>query len=133
MSNYIMHNGQLHNADELMHWKYVKRVRKNGKWVYYYDRSQLREDVGITKVNDVILTERRRKGAVQDQLNSAGKSKADFERYGKKADKLGDIRSKEIKEYLNTPLGKLDKKVLSKFQKNGELWLWRKVRKNKFV
>ena len=24
-------------SDELYHWKYVKRVRVNGKWRYYYD------------------------------------------------------------------------------------------------
>lgn len=22
-----------------MHWKYIKRVKKNGKWYYYYDKS----------------------------------------------------------------------------------------------
>ena len=27
-------------SDELYHWKYIKRVKgKNGKWIYYYDRS----------------------------------------------------------------------------------------------
>lgn len=25
------------SADELYHWKYVKKVKKNGKWRYYYD------------------------------------------------------------------------------------------------
>lgn len=28
------------NPDELYHWKYIKKVRKNGSWVYYYDKSQ---------------------------------------------------------------------------------------------
>lgn len=27
--------------DELRHFKYIKREKKNGKWVYYYDQSQL--------------------------------------------------------------------------------------------
>lgn len=36
MSNYIYTNGNLHNTDELKHWKYLKREKKNGKWRYYY-------------------------------------------------------------------------------------------------
>lgn len=30
--------------DVLMHWKYIKRVKKNGKWKYYYDWDQLKKD-----------------------------------------------------------------------------------------
>lgn len=38
LSNYIISNGELHNADELVHWKYIKREKMpNGKWRYYYD------------------------------------------------------------------------------------------------
>ena len=33
-------------ADELYHWKYIKRVKKNGKWRYYYDKDQLKDDLG---------------------------------------------------------------------------------------
>lgn len=29
------------SSDELMHFKYIKRERKNGRWVYYYDQSEL--------------------------------------------------------------------------------------------
>ena len=28
-------------SDEMYHWKYIKREKKNGKWVYYYDTSEL--------------------------------------------------------------------------------------------
>lgn len=27
-------------GDTLMHWKYIKRERKNGRWVYYYNDSE---------------------------------------------------------------------------------------------
>jgi hypothetical protein len=39
MSNYILHNGTFVEVsdEELMHWKYIKREKKNGKWRYYYD------------------------------------------------------------------------------------------------
>lgn len=34
--------------DEMCHWKYVKRVKKpNGKYRYYYDREQVKEDLGV--------------------------------------------------------------------------------------
>lgn len=42
MSKYMIIHGQLHEIsdDELMHWKYIKRTKKNGRWVYYYDESE---------------------------------------------------------------------------------------------
>jgi hypothetical protein len=33
-----------HSDDELMHWKYIKREKKNGRWVYYYDESAADRD-----------------------------------------------------------------------------------------
>ena len=38
MSRYIMHNGTFREVteDELMHWKYINKEKKNGKWVYTY-------------------------------------------------------------------------------------------------
>lgn len=44
MGKYIMHNGTFYDTDELYHWKYVKRVKKNGKWKYYYDWDELKKD-----------------------------------------------------------------------------------------
>lgn len=43
-SNYGI--GQNSN-DQLMHWKYIKKVWKNGKWKYYYDHDQLKDDLGV--------------------------------------------------------------------------------------
>lgn len=39
--DYFYHNGVLLSEDELMHWKYIKREKVNGKWRYYYDQSEL--------------------------------------------------------------------------------------------
>lgn len=36
------------NDDELMHWKYLKREKVNGKWKYYYDLDSLKKDVKST-------------------------------------------------------------------------------------
>lgn len=43
MADYFFYKGQMYRTDELKHWKYVKREKKNGKWVYYYDDSELKE------------------------------------------------------------------------------------------
>lgn len=36
MSKYYIYNGRLYSKDELEHFKYVSKEKKNGKWVYYY-------------------------------------------------------------------------------------------------
>lgn len=38
MSKYYMYNGRFYSEEELTHaFKYIKREKKNGKWVYTYD------------------------------------------------------------------------------------------------
>lgn len=34
-------------SDELYHWKYIKKKKVNGKWRYYYDKEQLKDDLGF--------------------------------------------------------------------------------------
>lgn len=60
MSKYVIIHGQLHEIsdDELMHWKYLKREKVNGKWKYYYDWNELKSDTK-TFLNDP--TGRKRK------------------------------------------------------------------------
>lgn len=51
MSKYVIIHGQLRELsdDELMHWKYIKREKVNGKWVYTYDLKQnVKDKIGIT-------------------------------------------------------------------------------------
>lgn len=42
-TNYVLIHGQLVEVsdDVLMHWKYIKREKKNGRWVYTYKDSNL--------------------------------------------------------------------------------------------
>lgn len=35
---------QYQYADELYHWKYIKKLKKNGKWRYYYDMESFKKD-----------------------------------------------------------------------------------------
>lgn len=47
MSKYILTRGTFQEVsnDELMHWKYIKRKKINGKWRYWYDYKSLKKDV----------------------------------------------------------------------------------------
>jgi hypothetical protein len=40
---HVLIHGQIIEVDEdtLMHWKYIKRERRNGKWYYYYQNDYL--------------------------------------------------------------------------------------------
>ena len=38
----VIRSGQ-NPDDELHHWKYIKRIKKNGKWKYFYDDSELKK------------------------------------------------------------------------------------------
>lgn len=63
MSKYVLMHGKIVEIsdDQLMHWKYIKREKKNGKWLYYYDYKSLKKDVkstlnGIGKKTSKLLT-----------------------------------------------------------------------------
>ena len=45
MKNYMIHNGTIVEVpeDALMHYKYIKREKKNGKWVYYYNDAEVKK------------------------------------------------------------------------------------------
>jgi Mg-chelatase subunit ChlI len=46
MPNYVLIHGNFHEIpdDTLMHWKYIKREKVNGKWKYYYSMDELKKD-----------------------------------------------------------------------------------------
>lgn len=60
MADYIITNGQLHSTDELMHWKYIKRERVNGKWRYYYDKASAKADFENSKLGDALGYDERK-------------------------------------------------------------------------
>jgi hypothetical protein len=45
---FLMHSdtylGEDYISPNLVHWKYIKKERKNGRWVYYYDDSAYKPD-----------------------------------------------------------------------------------------
>ena len=39
--------------DELYHWQYIKRIKVNGKWRYFYDEAELKKyEQGLTTVTE---------------------------------------------------------------------------------
>lgn len=71
------------NDDELQHFKYIKREKKNGKWRYYYDTESLKNDIKDKLGYDE-----------KERLNSA---KAEYDKYGYNTDDL-ELALKRSKE-----------------------------------
>lgn len=86
--------------DELMHWKYIKREKVNGKWRYWYDADSLKKDVK-SLVNNV--TKKTRK-----IVNSGKKS-------------VGKYRTKSLSSTIKSTVSKIadnTKKLVSSIKKN---------------
>ena len=113
--------------DELMHFKYIKREKVNGKWVYTYPDGSKSSKVG-DRVKDVLgYDERARLGEAIRKYNHASSNAKRYDEIQsdptrkkwytqEKSDQLhkaaadaGKVMSKRYKEYYKTPIGKLDK------------------------
>lgn len=61
-TNYVLKHGTFYEVgEELMHWKYIKRERKNGKWVYYYH-----DDAVENAKNALSSADYKRESALKD-------------------------------------------------------------------
>lgn len=103
MSDYIITtNGMVPVSDDvLMHWKYIKRVKKNGKWKYYYDTDQLKKDFQNSKLGNAIgYDERNRFNSMKPRYNQA------LKRFNDAYAKQQEAREKsqeEMRKYYNNP------------------------------
>ena len=91
-NNYILIHGQLVEVsdDVLMHWKYIKREKKNGRWVYYYDQKAAdRADYEIEKryqSAEKHTTKRQQQlKSAKKQLHKSGASLKSKVHYGNQA------------------------------------------------
>lgn len=123
-------------SNELTHWKYVKRVKgKNGKWRYYYDGEQLKDDLdmGLEERKQLkeaesnadfykeiyeLTKERRDNPTAMDMKNYDGniekfKSYMDRQVDGTRENVVkAEKRVDEcLREYGNTPLGMLENAI----------------------
>ena len=112
------------NSDYLMHWKYIKKVRRpNGKWRYYYDRKQLKRDfydwlgadekealeiANIQKAMAQVNWETANKAYYdadwKDKDKAYEKERYYFDRWGVATDRAEEA----FKKYQSTPLYKIN-------------------------
>ena len=136
------------DEDEIMHWKYIKKEKRpNGKWRYYYDTDQLKDDLGyderdrMNKANAeyqaLTADANKFKEHVTKQYYELGTQDpySEYRYYSekeykylsklsateadklKKAEEAGRKAAKATSDFYNTPLGKLTK--VEKKVKNG--------------
>ena len=169
-ANYIItSNGELRHGrvigyidldeGELMHWKYIKKKKlPNGKWRYYYDVAQLKDDLGFDELDrmkkattdlDTAIADREQyeeqQAAARANMskaeqfistlvtneNQAGRNDAQATKEAKqKAVKdAGREAIAATKAFQSTPIGKLDKLVSVVTGKNRMKDLLNKLKK----
>lgn len=134
MSKYILIHGQFHEIpdDALMHWKYIKREKVNGKWKYIYDLGETqKKNYEQAKKNydtrkaQIEKAATQRKPIANDKesnwgdsllrywrVDNSGDERGSFDkdgRYRKQSRAIDTLENKmkeAEKEYRKTPLGK---------------------------
>ena len=94
MPKYILKHGTFVEVenDELMHWKYIKKKKVNGKWRYWYDYDSLKKDVKSVFNN---VTSKARK-AVSSGKKSVGNYKTLSSTIKSTVSKLADDTKKIV-------------------------------------
>lgn len=79
MNKYVIIHGQLRELpeDELMHWKYIKREKVNGKWKYYYDLGETQKKAYEQAKNAYDTRKAQAQSAYKKKLPVAGGMKSD--------------------------------------------------------
>lgn len=95
------------NPDELRHWKYIKRERKNGKWVYTYPNDKL----GIKNFIDTKVTGK----AYEQHLDEVTKKKIAVDN---SANSNRDAQTRAKLDLLNAKLDYSDQLKKADAEKN---------------
>lgn len=107
-----MENEYILTSDgELYHWKYIKREKKNGKWVYTYDTGETqKKNYDTAKKNQDIRTAQNKSAYNRNLANVKGVDgpKAHVRDYysWRVEDKLKDATKRAKSEYSKTPIAK---------------------------
>lgn len=109
-NKYVIIHGQLYQIsnDELMHWRYIKREKKNGKWVYTYPNDKL----GIKQFIDTKITGKAYEQHAQEVAEE--KRKVDIERFD-------TSQSRSHAEQTSKGYSQTDPKVIELKTKESEL------------
>lgn len=156
----LMHSddtiGLFESNEELMHFKYIKREKKNGKWVYYYDTQLLKDNLKSKKYwkykeaeDDMLEAEYMKKQAFenyqqntreaadggkfsQDYKKEAEQNKRDYVKYHKQYQEKAKAYLAARNEYMNSPVAKIHasaRKVATGAKKVAK-WLGKKISGN---
>lgn len=112
-------------ADELYHWKYLKKVKKNGEWVYYYTKEQLRDALGyderdeyhqaflnqIEAHSNVIKKQQEQMKAMTNGMTNVSEKKQQVDMAKASLESAKKETDRALAKYGNTPLGKYDNLV----------------------
>lgn len=100
-------------SDDLQHWKYIKKKKVNGKWRYYYDKEQFKDDLGFDERADY----NRAKAALNQAKGIRNKRKNEYKAYSNnirnRSDKNGKV-TMTIKPIEESKLNK-EKELESKY------------------
>lgn len=109
-------------ADELYHWKYIKKVKKNGKWIYYYTEEQLRDALGYDERDDyhqaflnqldatstMLKKQKEHMEAARIGTNDVAEKKQQVDMAKASLESAKKETDRALVRYGNTPLGKYD-------------------------
>lgn len=106
MSKYYLVHGELHSDDELYHWKYIKRERIGGKWVYTYPWDNAARKLGQAIDKKFANKDGNRISRLADDARYKAKQKANKAEY--EAKKLANKGERDMNRYkLGLDNGKL--------------------------
>ena len=105
----VQRSGQKQN--ELTHWKYIRKEKKNGKWRYYYDKESLKKDVdntiGISAKNKLEEYDPERLAKAEKELKELNSllrdkkiSRSEYEKKIEDLSKSSDTSLKEAMKYI---------------------------------
>lgn len=136
MNEYMANEYGLSN-DELKHWKYIKRVKKNGKWVYYYDNetdSKYANNVSELNATETVALDKKGNLDIVSDYNKVSSNRTDY----KDTDRL--FSKTTVSENVKTVKGLFNEKIKTKdtvitkergkierAAAKGEKWLYKKV------
>ena len=109
------------SQDELQHWKYIKKKKVNGKWRYFYDKSELEKFLKGSQE-----TSRKKGKHGNETVTITTYSKGLFTKESKITGEAKNGRKKTTTKFIDKQLGIADRLIAK-----GEKFIYNRFLKNK--